>query len=168
MKRADPLLNFVPANIPDSDGQLVAVDLKWCGPISSERLFDTADEETEKWCGHFDEITRSIATCSRRARSKKSLGRKRSMFMTGHPEPKRRRDEYPLFQLDGSRWTTLTQVDQTSDVGCLVRNSRRRPRTCRWHMNFSARCREMVRSWRKQFLTSPEHTSLHLWTEKLV
>ena len=66
-----------------SDGQFAAVDLKLGGPIPSELVFDIADEQTEKWCKHFDEITGSIAT-SGPGQGKKSIS------ITGHPEPKRR------------------------------------------------------------------------------
>ena len=39
-----------------------AVDFKLGGPIPSELVFDIADEQTEKWCEHFEEITGSTAT----------------------------------------------------------------------------------------------------------
>ena len=45
-----------------SDGQLAAVDLKMGERIPSELVVDIADEQTEKWCEHFDEITGRIVS----------------------------------------------------------------------------------------------------------
>ena len=115
-----------------SDGQLAAVDLKLGEPIPSELVVDIADEQTEKWC---DATSRP----GQEGRARRNLLGERSISITGHPEPKRRRDEYPLCWFDGTWWTRSTRVDQTSDAGWLAGNSRRRPRNCRWHMNFSAR-----------------------------
>ena len=121
-----------------SDGQLAAVDLKLSGPIPSEPVFDTADEQTE---------STSISTRSQGGSQPADLVRKgelKEISWAKNPSPSqdtqsRSEDEYPRCRFDGSGWARSTQVDQTSDVGWLARNSRRRPRNCRWHMNFSAR-----------------------------
>ena len=107
-----------------SDGQLSAADLKFGGPFFSELVFDIADKRTEKWCEHFDEVTGAAlpADLVKEASTRKSLGRKRSISPTRYPEPKRRREEYPLCRSDGSWWIRATQVEQTSDAGRLARN----------------------------------------------
>ena len=81
-----------------SDGQLAAVDLKLGEPIPSEPVFDIADEQTGEMVRSFRRDHREHRfqrTWSRRASPKKSFGRKRSISITGHPEPMRRRDEHP-------------------------------------------------------------------------